>query len=768
MMFQSNDSFIVGGSPTVNLVSSGTIQAWIKPQGSAGLNQRVVEKGASAYGYWYDLEVNATASGTARFNFANYSSFSVDSTSRIPTSTWTHLAGTFERIGQTNYIKIYVNGVLEGSREIPHPPFVSTQGWAPLTVGASRAQNGTYSNFFFGDIDDIKIYNRAISAAEVLSDYQNNWPCSATSSQAISNQPGVCGNNVVDSNEACDRGVDNGRVCTPGYGSSCTYCSTDCQNTIDVQPTQYCGNGIIEASEKCDQAGGGIYAAATNTNNTTLPTRDAARNGYQELACSSETSPAHTLKKGTKDCSNCPLGVVRNCVQCGVKSDGVSAGGGLINVLQARTNPDPLFAADFVTGTLDLSIGPCYYMGITGMQNVCNRSGSLLNPSNPVGGTVSKYANSTDRSNYVLQNPYGVGNALVNSDTMCSTDDPIRRRYWMYVNKDWTRPFSIPIVDQPQTWQYDMVLSPIVLQAFSRDGGVTIRRNQDVRVVVSWVGPDDFSSGIINPFVTPQEINGASYCPYAYCGSQRRSYSTGVDYFNTPNANWYGAFYHGYNITTGQTNAEAFTINTGDMSGNTYSFFVKSPSVPIRQFRNTARMKVEVYLPEPGDFVYPTFCCEPTYTNLNRRRFGTPVKTYYLLGAAPSDNQNAKYWQVFNINRPGVTTTVSSTDIIDVSSIVTGPANFLYTGPLVVRPPCTLADWQSSITYSSGNPAAVICYAPDTYTTTWSKVPTSDCAGGVPQPATVTATCQPLPVIAPVSSPIVSPPIVDPNPIFFQ
>ncbi len=777
MLFDGNDYFTVGGSASINLNSRVTLEAWINPTNYTVARQRVVEKGAAAYGYWYNLEVNAAASGTARFNFSYISDFSLDSRSVIPTNTWTHLVGSFERVGQTNFLKIYVNGVLDNSREWGYPTDYSAVGAAPLTVGASRDGGGNMSNFFSGSIDDVRVYNRALSAAEIMSDYQNGWPCSATSTPVVSTQPGVCGNAVVDANEACDRGSqDNGRVCTPGYGTSCTYCSTDCQNTIDVQPSQYCGNGIIESTEKCDQANGVIYSAATNVNNTTLPTRDPARNGYQELACSAETSPVHTLKKGTKDCGNCTLGVVRSCVQCGVQSDGVGVSGGLINVLQGRTNPDPLFSRDFqnftVTGGgwLDLSIGPCYSYGIQAInpQNVCNRTGSAIDPSNPVGGRIKKDNTSTDLVSYVLGNPYGAGNALVNSDPICSATDPTDRKYWMYINKDWTHPVSFAVFTQPQTWQYDIVLSPIVLQSFPIENSAPIRRNQDVRVVVSWVGPGEFSGGIINPFVTPQEINGASYCSFAYCFGGQRSYATGINYFNVPNSNLYGAWYHGFNTTPGQTNAESFTINTADMSGNTYSFFVKSPSVPIRQFRNTARLKVDVYLPEVGRYVYDVICCEPTYTNWNRLIFGTPVKTYYLLGAAPSDNQNAKYWQVFNINRPTATTTVSSTHIIDVSTIVTGPANFIYAGPLVARPACTLADWQSTVTYSTGGPLAVICYAPDTYTTTWSKRSTSDCAGGVPQPATVTTTCPPLPVIAPVAppppvpAPIIRPPLVSP------
>ena len=104
------------------------------------------------------------------------------------------------------------------------------------------------------------------------------------------------------------------------------------------------------------------------------------------------------------------------------------------------------------------------------------------------------------------------------------------------------------------------------------------------------------------------------------------------------------------------------------MSGNTYSFYVRAPNSPIRQFRNTARLKVDVYLPE---------------NDSNPYHFARPVKTYYFNTAAPSDNPDARYWHVFNINKPESSADITLTDIIDINTIFTGPGNFVYLQPLV-------------------------------------------------------------------------------------
>ena len=78
---------------------------------------------------------------------------------RLPRKAWTHLATTYD--GST--LRLYVNGTLVSRRSVSGP--MRTSG-RPLRIGG----NAVWGEFFKGSIDDVRVYDHALSGAELKAD----------------------------------------------------------------------------------------------------------------------------------------------------------------------------------------------------------------------------------------------------------------------------------------------------------------------------------------------------------------------------------------------------------------------------------------------------------------------------------------------------------------------------------------------------------------------------------------------------------------------
>ena len=73
-------------------------------------------------------------------------------------NTWTHLAATYD--GTT--LRIYVNGVQAAARAVRQP--------CRRRPARSDRRQPVWGEYFKGLIDEVRIYNRALSAGEVRAD----------------------------------------------------------------------------------------------------------------------------------------------------------------------------------------------------------------------------------------------------------------------------------------------------------------------------------------------------------------------------------------------------------------------------------------------------------------------------------------------------------------------------------------------------------------------------------------------------------------------
>ena len=169
-----NDYVDAGSGTSLNVGASDfTIEAWVNPSVVVGSIGMVATKGAIDNEIQAGNESYALRLGSNKFEFALQDAdeeIDVYSNNTQTTNTWYHLVGVADRDGLS---KLYVNGVLQTDQKN-----ISSVGnldnTNPFRMG-SYTNNPTYANFY-GLIDEVRIYNRALSAEEIRYHYNRGGP----------------------------------------------------------------------------------------------------------------------------------------------------------------------------------------------------------------------------------------------------------------------------------------------------------------------------------------------------------------------------------------------------------------------------------------------------------------------------------------------------------------------------------------------------------------------------------------------------------------
>jgi len=147
----TSDIVNITESPSLHLTTAFTLEAWVNPAALSGW-QDVIYKGND--NYFLDTS-GASAAGGA----STTSSSSAIGGGGLAVNTWSHVAVTYD--GTT--LRIYVNGVLANSAAVTGALASSNY---PLTIGGDTL----YAQYFRGIIDEVRIYNRALTQTEIQTD----------------------------------------------------------------------------------------------------------------------------------------------------------------------------------------------------------------------------------------------------------------------------------------------------------------------------------------------------------------------------------------------------------------------------------------------------------------------------------------------------------------------------------------------------------------------------------------------------------------------
>lgn len=149
LLFDGVNDYVDLGSSSIYSPERITVSAWVNRN---TLNARVVSKDNSAR----DYELKITSSDTVEFTVWNQagSAATVNSGSVIG-SGWHHIAGTWDGLK----VRTYLDGVNQASADLAGS---SVHSGSELYIG-TRGTN----EFFNGALDDVRVYNRALSAEEI-------------------------------------------------------------------------------------------------------------------------------------------------------------------------------------------------------------------------------------------------------------------------------------------------------------------------------------------------------------------------------------------------------------------------------------------------------------------------------------------------------------------------------------------------------------------------------------------------------------------------
>ena len=157
LSFNGTSSLVtVAHSSSLNLTTAVTMEAWVRPTTVTGWRTVMLKERSGYYGW---AMYGNTDSNRPSANVYTSTDHDLRGTAQLAANTWTHLAATYDG----TVIALYVNGT-QAATVLASGSIISATG--SLRIGG----NTIWGEYFNGLIDEVRVYNRALTAGEIQTD----------------------------------------------------------------------------------------------------------------------------------------------------------------------------------------------------------------------------------------------------------------------------------------------------------------------------------------------------------------------------------------------------------------------------------------------------------------------------------------------------------------------------------------------------------------------------------------------------------------------
>jgi hypothetical protein len=167
LTLEGPNQFVDMGDPVaLRLVGSMTLSAWMKVSSFSNLDEAIVAR-RERFGYQLDTTAyrgRGAGPQTIGFRLTNASGRLMARFGKTPLdeNTWHHVAGVYD--ADTRTMNVYLDGRLDSGCQIGDVTSRQLPSQSHVFIGRSGRRDGYW---FKGDLDDVRIYSRALTASEI-------------------------------------------------------------------------------------------------------------------------------------------------------------------------------------------------------------------------------------------------------------------------------------------------------------------------------------------------------------------------------------------------------------------------------------------------------------------------------------------------------------------------------------------------------------------------------------------------------------------------